>query len=190
LLPFLKQVRNLNRETKVPSNQPEAVSESLIATEEVSPKVLNRYFWLTVFVLSLFILISITNIFLNTFLMAQKDEQNKLISSLDRLSSVENNITGLSRKISFYKNSLVSRKLLSEKTEFILDRIGPGLVVNNARVTHEKFNVSLTGKNVYLFTRLIMYYLQDKFVSEISINSANYSPTTQEFMVELSGVFK
>lgn len=190
MLPFLKRVQKSSQEVKAPSNQPESVSENLIVPEEVSSKVLNRYFQSSVFILSFFILISIVNIIFSMFLSAQKVEQDKLVSGLERLSTVEKDLTNLNRKILFYKNSIASRKLLSDKTAFILDSLDPGLTINSAGVTNEKFSISLTGKNVFLFTQLIMHYLQNGSVSEISINSANYSPTTKEFIVELSGAFK
>lgn len=191
LLSFLKRVRNQDQEARIPNSQLEpVVSDNLIVPDEVPSKVLNRYFQFSVFVLSFFILISIVNIIFSMFLSAQKVEQGKLVSGLEKLSGVEKDLTNLNRKILFYKNSVSSRKLLSDKTAFILDGLDPGFAINSAQVTNEKFSISLTGKNVFLFTQLIMYYLQNGLVTEISINSANYSPTTQDFIVELSGVFK
>jgi hypothetical protein len=190
LLPFLKRVQNPKQEVSLPSSQYELVPDNLVVPEEVSPKELSGYFQFSVFIITVFIALSVTNTVLGTFLSAQKNEQDKLISGLDRLSTTEKNLTNLSRKISFYKNSLGSRKLLSEKAGFVLDNLSPGLVLNSATLSSKKFSVSLTGKNIYAFTQLIMYYLQDKNISEISINSANFNPSVQEFTVELSGVFK
>jgi hypothetical protein len=191
LLSFLKRVQNPDQEVRAPNSQLEpVVSDNLIVPDEVPSKVLNGYFQFSVFVLGSFILISIVNIIFSMFLSAQKVEQNKLITGLEKLSVVEKDLINLNRKISFYKNSISSRKLLSDKTAFILDGLDPGFTLNSSEVANDKFSISLTGKNVFLFTQLIMRYLQNGPVSEISINSANYNPAKQEFMVELSGVFK
>jgi hypothetical protein len=189
-LPFLNPARSQSRELNQLNNRADTLSDSLITPENVSDKTLRRYFYFSVTILSLFILLSGVNFLFKIHLNNQKVEQNRLLLETNNLADKKKKVVTVDKKISFYKNSLTSRESIAEKTHFVLDNIVPSLVVVDAEITSKGFKVSLTGNNIYLFTQLIMAYLQDGVVSEIGISSAVFNPENKEFNVVLLGAFK
>jgi hypothetical protein len=125
-----------------------------------------------------------------TILATRKTEQLNLISSLTKLESEKNLVLLTERKIKFYQNFLQSKKSLADNTNFILDKINPGLVVNSAEIRGTSFEISLTGKNIYLFTQLILQYLEVNQVDQVSIVTADYASGGEGFTVVLKGVLK
>jgi hypothetical protein len=95
----------------------------------------------------------------------------------------------LDKKIKFTK-LLREKKLLGDKTAFVMDHTNPGLTLENAKVRNTEFVVLVRGKNIYLFTQLIMQFLEGDKVSEVSITSADFEASRDEFTVGLRGVFR
>jgi hypothetical protein len=120
----------------------------------------------------------------------QKQEQTRLINNLQKLEDKQNLVVNLDKKIKFYQNFLQSKKSLTDKSVFIMDNINPELTTESGEVSGGEFQISLTGKNIYLFTQLIIQYLEGDKVSELSITSADFDADREEFTVDLKGVFK
>ena len=94
------------------------------------------------------------------------------------------------KKIKFYQSFLQSKKSLASNANFIIDYINPELTLNSVDVTANNFEISITGKNIYLFTQLIMQYLEGTRVDQISILSADYAAEGKGFTVVFKGVLK
>lgn len=197
LLLFLNRLRNPNREANPPSQPskvdrgPEDVKEgNLISPEDIPVAVINRYYIFSIFVALIFVVLVSANYFIDKSLNSKKTEQIHLVYELNSLEKDSIQVQELDKKIKFYKNSVESRTSLIDKTALILDDIDPQLRLNNADVSFEEFKISLSGKNIYLFTKLIFRYLEKDYVSEVSIVSANFDTSSEDFTVELNGVFK
>jgi hypothetical protein len=161
-----------------------------VSLDEIPVAVLNKLFFFSFLIIFIFIILTFVNQGYKSVLIRQKEEQTELISSLQRMESKQNLVIGIDRKIKFYQQYSQSRKSLFDKSEFIFDHVDPNIIVNNGAVEGKGFIISLKGKNVYLFTQLIMQYLEGNKVSEVSIISANYDSDSKEFSVDLKGVFK
>ena len=140
--------------------------------------------------MSVFIILALVNQGFKTALDSQKKEQMSLIATLESMKSKQDLILGVDKKIKFYQDFLLSRKNLGDKSDFIFDHVNPGLSVDKGTLEEDSFTITLEGENIYLFTQLIMQYLEGDKVSEVSITSANLNPSSKEFTVELKGTFK
>jgi len=139
--------------------------------------------------LGVFILLGAANFVLNTSLSGLKLEQNNLSARITSLSSEELNIRRTGLKISAYKSYLSSRKGISDKTSFVLGKIG-GLQVDEFQIDPAKFSLTVVGGNAYDFTKLIFDYLSGSVVSEIRLKSASINPATDLFTVSIEGAFQ
>ena len=190
LLSFLNRSKSQSPGESLPNSQIGINVENLVSLNEVPVSVLNKLFIFSVLLTTVFILLTFVNQGFKTALDAQKQEQTKLINDLQNLESKQNLVISLDKKIKFYQNFLQSKKSLADKSAFIMDHVNPDLTTKSGEVSDSEFKISLTGKNIYLFTQLIMQYLEGDKVSELSITSANFDVHKDEFTVDLKGVFK
>lgn len=169
---------------------PQIFEGNLIISQEVPPRVINTYYFFTIAVCAVFMALSLFNTQAEKNLKVKKEEQGTLIAQLNSLGTDVQLIQSVDKKTKFYKNSLEKRISLAEKTTQILDNVNPGLELLGGTVEGGKFSITLRGKNIYLFTQEIFSFLEKNYISEVSIVSANYDTSNEEFTVELSGVFK
>lgn len=190
MLPFLNRSKSQNPGESPPNSQSDIIAENLISLNEVPVSVLNKTFIFSVLLIIVFIPLTFINQDFKITLDAQKQEQTKLINDLQNLEDKKNLIISLDKKIKFYQKFLESKKSLEDKSTFIMDHINPGLTTESGEVSGSGFKISLSGQNIYLFTQLIMQYLEGNKVSEVSITSANFDAGTHIFKVDLEGIFK
>lgn len=190
LLPFLNRYRRRSPEESRQNSFEEINVENLIALSEVPVSVINKFVIFTVLLIAVFVALTFVNQGFKSSLDVQKQEQTKLISDLQELEEKQKAIVNLEKKIKFYQNILSIKSSLADKSDFVVDHINPGLKINGIKLNHSEFNVSLSGKNIYLFTQLIVQYLEGDKVGEVSIGSASFDSSKDEFTVELKGVFK
>ena len=190
LLPFLNRDKSQNQEKSLPNDQFDINRENLIATVEIPASVLIKAFLFPVVITLSFIVIALINQGFKTILTTRKIEQLNLINSLQKIEDKKNLILETDKKIKFYQSFLQSKKSLANNADFIIDHINPNLIVNSSEIKGNDFGISLTGKNIYLFTQLIMQYLEGNKVDQVSIISADYATGGEGFAVVLKGVLK
>jgi hypothetical protein len=190
LLPFLNRSKSPSPEEDLPSSESSIVVENLITLNEVPVSVLNGLFIISTLIIVIFISLTFVNQALKSSLDIQKQEQTKLVGDLQGIKDKQDAVLALDRKIKFYQNYLHTKKLLTDKSGFIMDHLNPGLTIKSGEVNEGGFKISLVGQNVYLFTQLIVQYMSGGVVGELSITSANLDPGNGKFTVDFQGVFK
>jgi len=190
LLSFLNREKSQNPEESLPNSQLDINKENLISLTEIPSSVVLKTFLFPIIITLAFIFLALVNQGFKTILATQKIEQVNLISSLQKIEGKKSLILETDKKIKFYQNFLQSKKSLAGNADFIIDHINPGLTLNSAEIRSNNFSISVTGKNIYLFTQLIMQYLEGNKVEQVSIASADYAPGGEGFTVVLKGVLK
>jgi len=190
LLFFLNRDKSQNPEKSLPDSRIDINKENLISFNEIPPSVVIKTFLFPIVITLSFIIIVLVNQGFKTILDTKKIEQTNLVGTLRQMEEKKSLVLGTDKKIKFYQNFLQSRKPLAGSADFVIDHINPGLTVNSAEIKSNNFGISLTGKNIYLFTQLIMQYLEGNKVDQVSIISADYAPGGEGFTVVLKGVLK
>jgi len=132
----------------------------------------------------------IFNFVISYVIQFQKDWQEELVQEIDSYAGVEEKAKRISDKTFLYKKFSNDRKLLSEKLNYVLDNIGPDVILEDVQMDHLGFALSLSGKSALDFTNLIVRYLEGNILSEIVIVSANFDKSENDFNVRIDGVFK
>lgn len=132
----------------------------------------------------------IFNFVISYVIQFQKDWQEELVREIDSYAGVEEKAKRISDKTFLYKKFSNDRKLLSEKLNYVLDNIGPDVILEDVQMDHLGFALSLSGKSALDFTNLIVRYLEGNMLSEIVIVSANFDKSENDFNVRIDGVFK
>ena len=132
----------------------------------------------------------IFNFVISYVIQFQKDWQEELVQEIDSYAGVEEKAKRISDKTFLYKKFSNDRKLLSEKLNYVLDNIGPDVILEDVQMDHLGFALSLSGKSALDFTNLIVRYLEGNMLSEIVIVSANFDKSENDFNVRIDGVFK
>ena len=132
----------------------------------------------------------IFNFVISYVIQFQKDWQEELVREIDSYAGVEEKAKRISDKTFLYKKFSNDRKLLSEKLNYVLDNIGPDVILEDVQMDHLGFALSLSGKSALDFTNLIVRYLEGNMLSEIVIVSANFDKSENDFNVKIDGVFK
>jgi len=132
----------------------------------------------------------IFNFVISYVIQFQKDWQEELVQEIDSYAGVEEKAKRISDKTFLYKKFSNDRKLLSEKLNYVLDNIGPDVILEDVQMDHLGFALSLSGKSALDFTNLIVRYLEGNMLSEIVIVSANFDKSENDFNVKIDGVFK
>ena len=132
----------------------------------------------------------IFNFVVSYVIQFQKNWQEELVQEIDSYAGVEEKAKRISDKTFLYKKFSNDRKLLSEKLNYVLDNIGPDVILEDVQMDHIGFALSLSGKSALDFTNLIVRYLEGNMLSEIVIVSANFDKSENDFNVRIDGVFK
>ena len=132
----------------------------------------------------------IFNFVISYVIQFQKNWQEELVQEIDSYAGVEEKAKRISDKTFLYKKFSNDRKLLSEKLNYVLDNIGPDVILEDVQMDHLGFALSLSGKSALDFTNLIVRYLEGDMLSEIVIVSANFDKSENDFNVKIDGVFK
>jgi hypothetical protein len=132
----------------------------------------------------------IFNFVISYVIQFQKDWQEELVREIDSYAGVEEKAKRISDKTFLYKKFSNDRKLLSEKLNYVLDNIGPDVILEDVQMDHLGFALSLSGKSALDFTNLIVRYLEGNMLSEIVIVSANFDKSENDFNVRIDGVFR
>ena len=132
----------------------------------------------------------IFNFVVSYVIQFQKNWQEELVQEIDSYAGVEEKAKRISDKTFLYKKFSNDRKLLSEKLNYVLDNIGPDVILEDVQMDHLGFALSLSGKSALDFTNLIVRYLEGNMLSEIVIVSANFDKSENDFNVRIDGVFK
>ena len=132
----------------------------------------------------------IFNFVVSYVIQFQKNWQEELVREIDSYAGVEEKAKRISDKTFLYKKFSNDRKLLSEKLNYVLDNIGPDVILEDVQMDHIGFALSLSGKSALDFTNLIVRYLEGNMLSEIVIVSANFDKSENDFNVRIDGVFK
>lgn len=132
----------------------------------------------------------IFNFVVSYVIQFQKNWQEELVREIDSYAGVEEKAKRISDKTFLYKKFSNDRKLLSEKLNYVLDNIGPDVILEDVQMDHIGFALSLSGKSALDFTNLIVRYLEGDMLSEIVIVSANFDKSENDFNVKIDGVFK
>jgi hypothetical protein len=119
-----------------------------------------------------------------------KIQQDKLSSGVLSLSGTEKTAISIDRKVTYYKNLLKLRKLISPRAGFVLQNIAEGININKLSITYPNFEITATAKDVYAFTKLISNYLSGNYVSEIVLKKADLNTQTKEYEFTIGGIFK
>ena len=132
----------------------------------------------------------IFNFVVSYVIQFQKNWQEELVQEIDSYAGIEEKAKRISDKTFLYKKFSNDRELLSEKLNYVLDNIGPDVILEDVQMDHLGFALSLSGKSALDFTNLIVRYLEGNMLSEIVIVSANFDKSENDFNVKIDGVFK
>ena len=132
----------------------------------------------------------IFNFVVSYVIQFQKNWQEELVQEIDSYAGIEEKAKRISDKTFLYKKFSNDRELLSEKLNYVLDNIGPDVILEDVQMDHLGFALSLSGKSALDFTNLIVRYLEGNILSEIVIVSANFDKSENDFNVRIDGVFR
>jgi len=132
----------------------------------------------------------IFNFVVSYVIQFQKNWQEELVQEIDSYAGIEEKAKRISDKTFLYKKFSNDRELLSEKLNYVLDNIGPDVILEDVQMDHLGFALSLSGKSALDFTNLIVRYLEGNMLSEIVIVSANFDKSENDFNVRIDGVFR
>lgn len=132
----------------------------------------------------------VLNYFIFIHIAKLKTEQNRLSSGIVSLSESEKIAIKIDKKVTYYKEVLKLRKLVSPRASFVYTKIPVGIEITKLRITYPSFEITAKAKNIYAFTTLITNYLGGGYVSEIVLKSADLNTQTNEYNFAIKGVFK
>ena len=119
-----------------------------------------------------------------------KVEQDRLSNNVLSELASEKAAVNIDRKVTYYKEILRLRRLLSPKVSFVYKNVVEGIELDELRITFPSFEITAKTKNIYDFTKLITNYLNGNYISEIVLKKANLNPQIKEYEFTIGGVFK
>lgn len=195
-LPWLKSSLN-QLQKKSPQNQSNlddlsldggfSVSNPKDVIESKIPNVLGIAILITCL---LFCFVLGVNVILDLQLKHLKNKQDTVVTSIKELSDVEQKVLRTNRKVSYYKQFLENRRLLSDVSTSLFEDVPPSVSFTSVQIEQKRFLVVSESSDVISFTSLIANYLEKGFVSEVILQSANFNPRDGIYTIEFEGILK
>ncbi|HOA18458.1 MAG TPA: hypothetical protein PKK54_00990 [bacterium] len=185
-LPFLGHLPKLKKRQSQESDE-HSLDSDLIYKEDISQNTIKAYQNFSILILAIFIFLTLINFILNKEVVSLDLQKKNLEKEISLLTSAENRINEVGKKINFYEDAVSNRNVLSDKLLFITDKVTPDIYIEQLILYEDQFTLSMYGKDVVSFTRLILNYLEEGKVSEIVLREASYDSLNDRFAVQIGG---
>ncbi|GIW69263.1 MAG: hypothetical protein KatS3mg101_0010 [Patescibacteria group bacterium] len=194
-LPFLKSLENPEKKDKFSSDiisdetlffNPNSLREEVASANFVVNFASSVVIFFSVLLILILILHGTINFMLNSLLNEQRNLEYKMSS----YEGVEEKAAKLVKRIDYSKRTVGSRKPLTTRISFVMTRIPSNISLITSDFTSDNFEVDVKGETPAHITRMLLDWLEDGGVSEVSIREAIYSSSENSYLVKLSGVYR
>lgn len=176
---------------KKPNDQ---VSEFVEPSEYSYPREVILYRRISVIISVIFIFLIGLNLLLDANLNLQKKNLDLRVAKTDSYSEFEKSYRNTAETLNRYQSLMKIKSNMYDRFLLVYYSIPEGVSVTNLVIDQEKFKITLSSKNVLLYSKLINTYIKDPLTKTLYLDSAYLTADPVDdssiYTVSMRGEFK
>ncbi len=190
LKPREKQRKTLDGQPYIPDNNLFYNPDSLREEATTAGIVIKVSTGIITFFSSILIVLLVVHTSMNFLLSEALNEQKNILSKMKLYEGIEDAGKKAEAKITYAKKAVAVRKPLTARISFVLSRIPENINLKSFKISSDKFSIVIESSRTPQVTSMIMSWLRDGGISEVSIKEAYYSSSKEIYTVGLEGSYR